>query len=98
MTEVKLNIKKYDTDFIIVVVANLIMIIIDNDNDYCPALVRCSVALHVFSFHSVWPSSWLVSLFQLMDILSEGRSIPEEMVLQMIISRLNAPDVEHYGN
>uniref|UniRef100_UPI003AAF6DC3 adenylate kinase 9 n=1 Tax=Centroberyx gerrardi TaxID=166262 RepID=UPI003AAF6DC3 len=34
---------------------------------------------------------------ELLDILSEGRSIPEDMVLQLIIARLNSPDVEHYG-
>ncbi|KAM9339254.1 adenylate kinase 9 [Symphorus nematophorus] len=34
---------------------------------------------------------------ELLDILSEGRSIPEDMVLQLILDRLNSPDVEHYG-
>ncbi|KAM3861101.1 LOW QUALITY PROTEIN: adenylate kinase 9-like [Diretmus argenteus] len=34
---------------------------------------------------------------ELLDILAEGRSIPEDMVLQLIIARLNSPDVEHYG-
>uniref|UniRef100_A0A8C2ZHF6 AAA+ ATPase domain-containing protein n=1 Tax=Cyclopterus lumpus TaxID=8103 RepID=A0A8C2ZHF6_CYCLU len=33
----------------------------------------------------------------LLTILSEGRIIPEDMVLQLIIARLNSPDVEHYG-
>uniref|UniRef100_A0A667Z4H0 Uncharacterized protein n=1 Tax=Myripristis murdjan TaxID=586833 RepID=A0A667Z4H0_9TELE len=34
---------------------------------------------------------------KLLDILSEGKSIPEDMVFQLIIARLNSPDVEHYG-
>ncbi|KAI3363735.1 hypothetical protein L3Q82_001351 [Scortum barcoo] len=34
---------------------------------------------------------------ELLSILSEGRSIPEEMVLELILARLNSPDVEHYG-
>ncbi|XP_039454978.1 adenylate kinase 9 isoform X1 [Oreochromis aureus] len=34
---------------------------------------------------------------ELLDILSEGRSVPEDVVLKMILARLNSPDVEHYG-
>ncbi|KAM4633800.1 adenylate kinase 9 [Polymixia lowei] len=34
---------------------------------------------------------------ELLDVLVEGRSIPEDMVLQQIIARLKSPDVEHYG-
>ncbi|XP_067338079.1 adenylate kinase 9 [Channa argus] len=34
---------------------------------------------------------------ELLEILSEGKSIPEDMVLQLILARLNSPDVEHYG-
>ncbi|XP_008299656.1 adenylate kinase 9 [Stegastes partitus] len=34
---------------------------------------------------------------ELLDILSEGRSIPEDVVMQLILARLNSPDVEHYG-
>ncbi|KAE8286847.1 Adenylate kinase 9 [Larimichthys crocea] len=34
---------------------------------------------------------------ELLNILSGGRSIPEDMVLQLILARLNSPDVEHYG-
>uniref|UniRef100_A0A3Q1CXD4 Nucleoside-diphosphate kinase n=1 Tax=Amphiprion ocellaris TaxID=80972 RepID=A0A3Q1CXD4_AMPOC len=34
---------------------------------------------------------------ELLAILSEGRSIPEDVVLQLILARLNSPDVEHYG-
>ncbi|KAL7388763.1 hypothetical protein ABVT39_020280 [Epinephelus coioides] len=34
---------------------------------------------------------------ELLNILSEGRSVPEDMVLQLILDRLNSPDVEHYG-
>ncbi|XP_030261487.1 adenylate kinase 9 isoform X1 [Sparus aurata] len=34
---------------------------------------------------------------ELLNILSEGRSIPEEKVLQLILDRLYSPDVEHYG-
>ncbi|KAK2856221.1 hypothetical protein Q5P01_004956 [Channa striata] len=34
---------------------------------------------------------------ELIEILSEGKSIPEDMVLQLILARLNSPDVEHYG-
>uniref|UniRef100_UPI0037E901CB adenylate kinase 9 n=1 Tax=Semicossyphus pulcher TaxID=241346 RepID=UPI0037E901CB len=32
-----------------------------------------------------------------LSILSEGRSVPEELMLQLILERLNSPDVEHYG-
>ncbi|XP_038592648.1 adenylate kinase 9 isoform X2 [Micropterus salmoides] len=34
---------------------------------------------------------------ELLNILYGGRSIPEDMVLQLILARLNSPDVEHYG-
>ncbi|XP_026174949.1 adenylate kinase 9 isoform X2 [Mastacembelus armatus] len=34
---------------------------------------------------------------ELLDILYEGKSIPEDMVLKLILTRLNSPDVEHYG-
>ncbi|KAM8832237.1 adenylate kinase 9 isoform 2-T2 [Spinachia spinachia] len=34
---------------------------------------------------------------ELLDILSEGRSVPEDMVLQLILARLDSADVEHYG-
>nr|XP_040016288.1 adenylate kinase 9 isoform X3 [Gasterosteus aculeatus aculeatus] len=34
---------------------------------------------------------------ELLNILSEGRSVPEDMVLQLILARLNSADVEHYG-
>ncbi|XP_063352163.1 adenylate kinase 9 [Pelmatolapia mariae] len=34
---------------------------------------------------------------ELLDILSEGRSVPEDVVLKLILARLNSPDVEHYG-
>ncbi|XP_053192664.1 adenylate kinase 9 [Scomber japonicus] len=34
---------------------------------------------------------------ELLDILSEGRSIPEDIVLQLILAKLNSPNVEHYG-
>ncbi|XP_029281159.1 LOW QUALITY PROTEIN: adenylate kinase 9 [Cottoperca gobio] len=34
---------------------------------------------------------------ELLNILSEGRGVPEDMVIQLIIARLNTPDVEHYG-
>ncbi|XP_040920922.1 adenylate kinase 9 [Toxotes jaculatrix] len=34
---------------------------------------------------------------ELLKILSEGRSIPEDEVLELILARLNSPDVEHYG-
>ncbi|XP_069370668.1 adenylate kinase 9 [Paralichthys olivaceus] len=34
---------------------------------------------------------------ELLDILSEGRSLPEDKVLQLILARLNSPDVQHYG-
>ncbi|XP_072219011.1 adenylate kinase 9 [Leuresthes tenuis] len=34
---------------------------------------------------------------KLLDMLSEGRSVPEDVVLQLILARLNSPDVEHYG-
>ncbi|XP_071335378.1 adenylate kinase 9 isoform X3 [Trachinotus anak] len=34
---------------------------------------------------------------ELLNILSEGKSIPEDKVLQLILARLNSPDVDHYG-
>ncbi|XP_037541400.1 adenylate kinase 9 [Nematolebias whitei] len=34
---------------------------------------------------------------ELLSILSEGKSIPEDLVLSLILARLNAPDIEHYG-
>ncbi|KAL6095965.1 ak9 [Pungitius sinensis] len=34
---------------------------------------------------------------ELLNILSEGRSVPEDMVIQLILARLNSADVEHYG-
>ncbi|XP_058469998.1 adenylate kinase 9 [Solea solea] len=34
---------------------------------------------------------------ELLNILSEGKSIPEDKVLQLILDRLNSPDVAHYG-
>ncbi|XP_050927825.1 LOW QUALITY PROTEIN: adenylate kinase 9 [Lates calcarifer] len=34
---------------------------------------------------------------ELLKILSEGKSIPEDEVLQLILDRFNSPDVEHYG-
>ncbi|XP_029352962.1 adenylate kinase 9 [Echeneis naucrates] len=34
---------------------------------------------------------------ELINILSEGKSIPEDKVLQLILARLNSPDVDHYG-
>ncbi|XP_028996681.1 adenylate kinase 9 [Betta splendens] len=34
---------------------------------------------------------------EILEILSEGKTLPEDMVLQLILDRLNAPDVEHYG-
>ncbi|XP_034755966.1 adenylate kinase 9 isoform X5 [Etheostoma cragini] len=33
----------------------------------------------------------------ILNILSEGRSIPEELVLQLILAKLNSHHVEHYG-
>ncbi|XP_065820230.1 adenylate kinase 9 [Labrus bergylta] len=34
---------------------------------------------------------------ELLNILFAGRSIPEDLILQLILARLNSPDVEHYG-
>ncbi|XP_037607172.1 adenylate kinase 9 [Sebastes umbrosus] len=34
---------------------------------------------------------------ELLSILSKGKSVPEDMVLQLILARLDSPDVEHYG-
>ncbi|XP_056150135.1 adenylate kinase 9 [Lampris incognitus] len=34
---------------------------------------------------------------ELLDILAEGKSIPEEVVCQLIAARLKSPDIEHYG-
>ncbi|XP_053736927.1 adenylate kinase 9 [Synchiropus splendidus] len=33
----------------------------------------------------------------LLDVLSDGRSVPDEMVLQLIIARLKCTDIDHYG-
>ncbi|XP_034436680.1 adenylate kinase 9-like [Hippoglossus hippoglossus] len=34
---------------------------------------------------------------ELLDILSEGGILPQDKVLQLILNRLDSPDVEHYG-
>uniref|UniRef100_A0A3P9IZJ1 Adenylate kinase 9 n=1 Tax=Oryzias latipes TaxID=8090 RepID=A0A3P9IZJ1_ORYLA len=34
---------------------------------------------------------------ELLSILSEGKSITDDVVLQLILARLNSPDVKHYG-
>ncbi|XP_043075584.1 adenylate kinase 9 [Puntigrus tetrazona] len=34
---------------------------------------------------------------QLFKILAEGKAVPEEMIFKLIVDRLKAPDVEHYG-
>ncbi|KAM4529308.1 adenylate kinase 9 [Fundulus diaphanus] len=34
---------------------------------------------------------------QLLNVLCEGKSIPDDMVLQLILARINSPEVEHYG-
>ncbi|XP_051954117.1 adenylate kinase 9 [Xyrauchen texanus] len=34
---------------------------------------------------------------QLFNILAEGKTVPEEMVVKLIVDRLNSSDVEHYG-
>ncbi|KAM9354982.1 adenylate kinase 9 [Pholidichthys leucotaenia] len=34
---------------------------------------------------------------KLLDILNEGKSVPEDVMLELILARLNSPDVEHYG-
>ncbi|XP_021456393.2 adenylate kinase 9 isoform X1 [Oncorhynchus mykiss] len=34
---------------------------------------------------------------ELLEILNEGKSISEEMVVQLILDRLKSPEVEHYG-
>lgn len=34
---------------------------------------------------------------QLLNILSEGGVAPENLVLELIIARLNSPDIDHYG-
>ncbi|KAK7907798.1 hypothetical protein WMY93_016410 [Mugilogobius chulae] len=35
--------------------------------------------------------------FQLLEILNHGSNIPEEIVLKLILEKLNSPEVEHYG-
>lgn len=37
------------------------------------------------------------NVFQLFKILAEGKAVPEEMMVQVIVDRLKSPDVEHYG-
>ncbi|XP_054876008.1 adenylate kinase 9 [Poeciliopsis prolifica] len=34
---------------------------------------------------------------ELLSILHEGKSVPNDVVLQMILDRINKPDVHHYG-
>ncbi|XP_074541277.1 adenylate kinase 9 [Halichoeres trimaculatus] len=34
---------------------------------------------------------------EVLKILCEGKTVPEDLVLQMILARLNSPDVDHYG-
>ncbi|XP_030577131.1 adenylate kinase 9 isoform X3 [Archocentrus centrarchus] len=34
---------------------------------------------------------------ELLNILSEGKTVPEDMVLKLILAKINSPDVEHYG-
>uniref|UniRef100_A0AAV2K976 Nucleoside-diphosphate kinase n=1 Tax=Knipowitschia caucasica TaxID=637954 RepID=A0AAV2K976_KNICA len=34
---------------------------------------------------------------KLLEILNNGESIPDEIVLQLILKKLNSPEVEHYG-
>ncbi|XP_059368551.1 adenylate kinase 9 [Carassius carassius] len=34
---------------------------------------------------------------QLFKILAEGKAVPEEMMVKLIVDRLKSPDVEHYG-
>uniref|UniRef100_A0A8C6LKY9 Uncharacterized protein n=1 Tax=Nothobranchius furzeri TaxID=105023 RepID=A0A8C6LKY9_NOTFU len=33
----------------------------------------------------------------ILNMLSEGECIPEDLVLQLVLARLNSPDVQHYG-
>ncbi|XP_075872948.1 adenylate kinase 9 isoform X2 [Nelusetta ayraudi] len=34
---------------------------------------------------------------RILNILSRGRSLPEELVLELILARINSADVQHYG-
>ncbi|KAM4713125.1 adenylate kinase 9 [Anableps anableps] len=34
---------------------------------------------------------------ELLNILYEGKSIPDDVVLQLILERINSPDIEHFG-
>ncbi|KAI7799765.1 adenylate kinase 9 [Triplophysa rosa] len=34
---------------------------------------------------------------ELLKILAEGRAVPEEMMVKLIVDRLQSPDIEHYG-
>lgn len=36
-------------------------------------------------------------LLQLLSILFQGKCIPDDVVLELILARINSPDVEHYG-
>lgn len=38
-----------------------------------------------------------IFLYQLLKILTEGRAVPEEMMVKLIVDRLKSPDIEHYG-
>lgn len=40
---------------------------------------------------------YIYILFQFFKILAEGKAVPEEMMVQLIVDRLKSPDVEHYG-
>jgi len=37
------------------------------------------------------------NVFQLFKILAEGKAVPEEMMVEVIVGRLKSPDVQHYG-
>lgn len=56
--------------------------------------------LHHFTetlFRCVFEVFMVIHTFQLLSILSEGGIVPEDIVMQLILARLDAPDIEHYG-
>lgn len=55
--------------------------------------------LYIFEdgFLCTFTEDFLSWPLQLVNILSRGRSLPEDLVLKLILARINAPDVQHYG-
>uniref|UniRef100_A0A672GWK8 (d)CMP kinase n=1 Tax=Salarias fasciatus TaxID=181472 RepID=A0A672GWK8_SALFA len=53
-----------------------------------------SISKNEFIFKKLQNVNGIIMLLQM---LSEGRSIPDDLVLKLIHAKLNSPDLEHYG-